>query len=494
MAAIETLKFLAQESNTPPTLMTLDLRNMALDKHAVTRLDNCPACSPRRPHPSPRPVIMRSSKKTHTNHGDRSVSAETTFRQYEHHISTITGIVDQVEPYHSETNGLVHTFVAGHLFAPTLEKDGPLRNVWKQTSAGRGMTPGQAKTGALCEALERYSGVYRGNEHRIAAKHRDIHDRAIHPNELMNFSERQYNNRKQQNIPRSSHDWIPAQFDESRTIEWTPVWSLTANSHHYVPTAYCYYGYPMQSDHDFCRADSNGNAAGNTLEEAILHGFMELIERDCAALWWYNRARRPAVDLRSFTLPYIEQLCDYYRTLGRDVWVLDITSDFQIPSFAALSASKRSPGREFLLGLGTHFDHVIALTRALTEMNQFLPTHLAGGSKRALRPTTKDIDYMKPDPNIPPRNAGDFPRYAGDDLRDDVMRCVNFSKERGMEMLVLNQTRSDVGLPVAKVIVPGLRQFWARFGPGRLYHIPVRLGWLKKSLTEEQLNPDRIAI
>jgi len=44
-------------------------------------------------------------------------------------------------------------------------------------------------------------------------------------------------------------------------------------------------------------------------------------------------------------------------------------------------------------------------------------------------------------------------------------------------------------LPVVKVIVPGLRHFWARFAPGRLYEVPVALGWVPAQLTEEQLNP-----
>ena len=59
----------------------------------------------------------------------------------------------------------------------------------------------------------------------------------------------------------------------------------------------------------------------------------------------------------------------------------------------------------------------------------------------------------------------------------------------GLETLVLDLTRPDVGLHVAKVTVPGLRHFWPRFGPGRLYDIPVKLGWLSRPLTEAQLNP-----
>jgi ribosomal protein S12 methylthiotransferase accessory factor len=58
-----------------------------------------------------------------------------------------------------------------------------------------------------------------------------------------------------------------------------------------------------------------------------------------------------------------------------------------------------------------------------------------------------------------------------------------------LETLVLDQTRPDIGMSVVKVIVPGLRHFWAQFAPGRLYDVPVNLGWLKAPLTEDKLNP-----
>jgi ribosomal protein S12 methylthiotransferase accessory factor len=56
-----------------------------------------------------------------------------------------------------------------------------------------------------------------------------------------------------------------------------------------------------------------------------------------------------------------------------------------------------------------------------------------------------------------------------------------------MDVLVLNQTRPDIGLPVVKVFVPGLRHFWSRFAPGRLYDVPMRMGYSAKD--EAALNP-----
>ena len=56
-------------------------------------------------------------------------------------------------------------------------------------------------------------------------------------------------------------------------------------------------------------------------------------------------------------------------------------------------------------------------------------------------------------------------------------------------MLVLDQTRADVGMPVVTVVVPGLRHFWARYAPGRLYDVPVRMGWLKKTVARRRVDP-----
>jgi ribosomal protein S12 methylthiotransferase accessory factor len=58
-----------------------------------------------------------------------------------------------------------------------------------------------------------------------------------------------------------------------------------------------------------------------------------------------------------------------------------------------------------------------------------------------------------------------------------------------MEMLVLNQTRPEIGLNVVRVLVPGLRHFYPHFAPGRLFQIPVSLGWLKEAKSEDEMNP-----
>jgi len=154
-----------------------------------------------------------------------------------------------------------------------------------------------------------------------------------------------------------------------------------------------------------------------------------------------------------------------------------------------------------MFGFGAHLDPQVALLRAVTEMNQML-VHILDAPPEGpavdrltdpetlgwLRTATlANQPYLVPS-DVPPRTFVAYQRLRTDDLRDDVLACQDRVKRLGMEMFVLDQTRPEVGMPVVKVIVPGLRHFWARFAPGRLYDVPVKLGWLPNPHPEQALN------
>ena len=75
---------------------------------------------------------------------------------------------------------------------------------------------------------------------------------------------------------------------------------------------------------------------------------------------------------------------------------------------------------------------------------------------------------MAADPDPPLKRLGDYPMQHSGDFLHDINHCRSIIEAHGMEMLVLDQTRADVGMPVVKVVVPGLRHFWARLCPGAL--------------------------
>ena len=503
MVATEVFKWIVTGENKQlENLIAYDAIALQTQHHSLVKRPQCSSCGKVDRLAKPLPVILGQRKKTFTaDGGHRCCSPQETLKKHQHHISPITGIVRELTKLPG--NGLTHNYIAKHHFRGTWDDLASLRQNLGGRSAGKGRTDSQAMASGFCEAIERYSGVFQGDEFREKGSYQQLADKAIHPNACMNFSQQQYLNREQWN--NECPGWfqkVPEPFDEAREIDWTPVWSLTHQDFKYLPTAYCYYGYPTTHKPD-CWADSNGCAAGNTLEEAILQGFMELVERDAVALWWYNCLQKPQVDLDSFDEPYFHSLKQYYQTINREIWVLDLTSDLNIPVFAAVSR-RRDQVEDIVLGYGAHFDAKIAISRALTEVNQILPNVLfakADGSTNY--PPSADIlavdwwknatiakqAYLVPGDCLAAKVCKDYPLMASDDLLEDIKLCQQIIEKNGMEMLVLDQTRPDIGLKVAKVIVPGMRHMWKRLAPGRLYDVPVKMGWLSKPLTEERLNP-----
>jgi len=180
---------------------------------------------------------------------------------------------------------------------------------------------------------------------------------------------------------------------------------------------------------------------------------------------------------------------------GRRLWVLDITHDLGVPSYVAMSHSQEKDGDFVEFGSGSHFDARIALLRALTELNQFLSIGLMGMrdqssvSEDGTGPwRLADHPYLLPN-REPPSQADFSSKFGALDKREQVMACVNIAKREGLDFLVLDQTRPDIEVPVARVIVPGLRHFYRRFAPGRLYDVPVKLGWIDRPVRENDLNP-----
>jgi ribosomal protein S12 methylthiotransferase accessory factor len=483
-------------------IQTFDVVSWQARSHTLIRLPYCPACGSREARNGARPAALESRAKTFTvDGGHRVVSPEVTLERYGHHVSPLIGAVTMLERVGPNGDGAMHVYMAGHNLARRHHSLEHLRKDLRNMSSGKGASDAQARASGLCEGLERHSGVFRGDEPRRRARLVELGESAIHPNDCLRFSERQYRQREEWNARPSPYNFVPRVFDPEDEIDWTPVWSLTRGAARWLPTAFCYFNYPYGSEEPFCVACSNGNAAGNTLEEAILQGFFELVERDSVALWWYNRVRRPGIDLDSFGDPYLGRVREFLGRQQREQWVLDLTSDLGVPVFVALSRRVEGPEEQIVLGFGAHLDAHVALLRAVTELNQMLASLLHEGRNglseevtdaetvRWLRTATvADHPYLLPQETAA-RTAAAYPRAWSDDVAEDVRACRSLVEGLGLEMLVLEQTRPEIGLPVAKVIVPGLRHFWARFAPGRLYDVPVKLGWLPRALTEEELNP-----
>ncbi len=503
MIALELQKWIIHGGGPVGAIQHTDLKTWQVEHHYLTRRPQCTVCGD--PHiladQLRGPVTLQPvGPKVANESGYRSQPPEQLLTDYEQHISPITGIVPVLEPA-SEAAEALHVYMAGANHARVQGLSDAAVEFLRARSMGKGSTPQQSRASALGEAIERYCGALA--QYTEFASYAALDERAIHPNACMLYSQAQYETPRAQPIMRR----VPQPLDPDAPQYWTPLWSLSEERQRLLPTDYCYYDRIDPQLPRFCYSDSNGCAAGATLPEAILQGFLELIERDAVAIWWYNCIPRPGVDVASFADPHLLRLAAHYQTqFGRETWALDLTHDFGIPVFAALSRRAEADAEGILMGFGCHFDPAIALSRAFNEMNQALSlllpfeahtaTHLSKlGTGQEFADWYQHVklaeaDYLAPHPHLPATTFSGFDFQAtGRDLMADVAQCQTLVEARGLELLVLDQTQPDIGLPVVRVVVPGLRHFWERRAPGRLYDVPVALGWLPEPRQEADLNP-----
>ena len=287
MAAVAAAQFLAgAASGLAGKVLSLDWATLTSQTHALVRHPHCPACGTAE-NPVMQPMQLQPGKAAFVRDGGhRSVSPEQTLKNYEHLVSPITGVVRMLAPVRQD-DGIAHVYVAGHNPAMKMDRLDHLKQGLRNASSGKGMSEMQAKVSALCEAIERYSGELTGGELRVTCALQDWKEgEAYHPNDIMLYSTQQYAEREAWNKKGSRFNRVPEPLDEDTPIDWTPLWSLTAQRHKYLPTQLVYYRAQASEGDNTCYAMgcSNGNAAGNTLEEAVLQGFFELVERDAVAV------------------------------------------------------------------------------------------------------------------------------------------------------------------------------------------------------------------
>lgn len=442
---------------------------------------------------------LQSRIKQYTYDGGHRVCAPAeTCDRLRPFVDRLVGIIPELRLCGDET---VHIYSARQTLAAAMvvRESVSVHKSWG--AAGKGATREQAEASCLAEAVERYCCSFRGDEPRRTATFSELGETAISPDALQLYSQRQFDRREQLNAVADKHHRIPQRFAPDANVEWSPVRSLTHDRTRWIPTACCYLSYPRSPERDFFGGTSNGLASGNVVEEAILQGFLELVERDAAAIWWYNRLNVPAVDLASFGDPYLVRMQRYHEAAGRTLDVLDVTTDLGIPAMVAVSRVTATGGR-ILLGCGAHLDARIAASRAISELMQVGFHEFAesrereeafasfeGGRVHWIRTATAgEHPYLLPAESAK-LQAGHYPNLASNDVLHDVHRAIETVRRAGHELFVLDATRKDVGFPVVRVFVPGLRHFFSRFAPGRLYDVPVRTGAFARALAEDRLNP-----
>ena len=247
-AALEIAKAIASGFRTDlrDHIISLDLLGSAIAKHYVAARPQCPSCGQKKlrdPRRAPEPIkLAAGANLVETSGGFRTVPSRATVARFRRHVSPLTGVVSRLEPINADLP-LNTNYFAMHNFSAPAETLDQLREGLSGGSFGKGSTAEQGEASALMEAIERYSGIFRGDEIRVTRRLTDFQPgAAIPPNEVLLFSDAQY---RGELAPIMGHDVTPTAppFDPSAKIEWSPVWSLRDECFRYLPTSLLYFFY-----------------------------------------------------------------------------------------------------------------------------------------------------------------------------------------------------------------------------------------------------------
>jgi ribosomal protein S12 methylthiotransferase accessory factor len=254
--------------------------------------------------------------------------------------------------------------------------------------------------------------------------------------------------------------------DPGRAIDWVPVRRMPEGSEAWFPADLCLRR--SEARRDFIQPGklSTGCAAGVTEDDAALRAVLELVERDAAALWWRGGRRGRAISSDSEAGRAASALFQQVRqgSQSRRSWLLDITTDLDIPAIAAISA--REDGFGFAFGLAARMRPAEAAQAAIFEMCQGeLAHHVVAAKQRELLNEsdrrrmehgtlidTRHCPLLQPEGDcrlVPRGDATD----AAADLRDVLARLA----EAGIEAFQLDLTRPEFQVPVVRVVAPGLQ-------------------------------------
>jgi ribosomal protein S12 methylthiotransferase accessory factor len=442
---------------SPRTVTVLPYDTAKAARHFVFPRRNCPACSGNPPS------------------GELPLQV---------HCSPVTGIVDRVEVSAAPSAGAFRAHAVWNSPLPVNRARPFLR---RQASYGRGRTAAEAVDGAIGEALERYSLIYRGDEPLLRARASDLD--ILHPDSIQLYSAAQHAQRAHWNALPDEIFHIPDPFEPGRPVDWLEARDLHGGSARYVPAACCLMWYQFQpGEPRFASADTIGCGSGRSFDDALAHALLEWIERDAMSLWWYNRAPRPAIRLESFEDPQLLAAAESLRAIGRRLYLLDCTTDFGIPVY--VSVAPRLDGSEILFASAAHPSPRVAAWKAASEAAQVWTTaQTTGRLPDSLRPWLLK-ETISTQPYLEPHGEVDAPPEPPPlTTREQITLILERLQAAGLRAYAVDQSRPDVLLHTARAIVPGLRHIWNRRAPGRLYDIPPRLGWLPAPLTEDELNP-----
>ncbi len=333
----------------------------------------------------------------------------------------------------------------------------------KTWHTGKGFTAAQAQVSLTMEAIERYCSEFR-DEYRsrlVIDSYENLKKKRIavlDPQTLI--------------LPQFS------QYAPDDVLHWVGGYDLIGREEMLTPACAVYHPFSLD-DKPLINTHTDGIASGSTMEEAVCHALMEVIERDAWSIAKFSGDACDAVAIEDRPdNQFLLDIVDKFNRADIEITAKDITSDIGIPVIAAFSqdlAEDMIP----IDGFGAHLDPKVAMARALTEIAAtralFIQKYGFDGLREDL-PAYCSMDSVEQDFRFyahAEKTLADMEVGYHEDMLQDIEKAAAMLQSRGHErLIVVGLTRPDVGLPTVRVIVPGMEAFCfdrTRKGP-RLLH------------------------
>jgi ribosomal protein S12 methylthiotransferase accessory factor len=224
-----------------------------------------------------------------------------------------------------------------------------------------------------------------------------------------------------------------------------------------------------------------GCAAGASFEDAARRALLELVERDAASLWWCGGRRGHPISVESEAGRAAADLIERLRQDNdrRISWLLDITTDIGVPCAAAISSMRNGYG--FACGLAARTTMAEAVRAAIFEMCQSELAHAVVDAKRreagdaVLNEADRrhlsrgtSINTLTCELLQPAGSPNRLVEPVEQDAKRELQAIVERVKAVGYETFAVDLARPIFGIPVVRILTPGLQLEPSEIVTGRL--------------------------
>jgi len=380
-----------------------------------------------------------------------------------------------------------------------------------EITGGRSHSYKVSELTAILEGLERYCGFApRGKKTVVHDSFNKLIENALDPVKTGVYSQNQYD----------LQDFPYEPFDPDQAIDWVWGYSFGQARAILVPEQLAYYSWGG----GFVQETSNGCAIGGSLEEAILYGILEIVERDSFLMTWYAKLPVPRLDPASTKDIELQLMIERMQIIaGYDVFLFNTTMENGIPSIWAMAKNRKRHGANIVCSAGAHLDPMRAAKSAIHELDNNLlvvsekmnacqdeaKLMLADASLvrqmcdhstlYSLSEASERLHFLLDRPSPMVSFEETFQRTARHhDLTDDLKDILQTFRQLNLDVIVVDQTSAEIsrnGLSCVKVLIPGMlpmtfgHHLTRLTGLDRVLRIPCELGYVKQMLVIEQLNP-----